>query len=96
MHSSPRPMSLLVLPLVLPLFVACSQPAPVEEPVRAVRTLTVQGGSSSLQHEYAAEIRPRTESRLSFRVGVSWGGAWSTRATWSRPARCWRRSTAVI
>ena len=69
MHSSPCPMSLLVLPLVLPLFVACSQPAPVEEPVRAVRTLTVQGGSSSLQHEYAAEIRPRTESRLSFRVG---------------------------
>lgn len=47
---------------------ACRKAPPVEEPVRAVRTMTVQVGSTSLQHEYAAEIRARTESRLSFRV----------------------------
>lgn len=46
----------------------CSKAPPAEEPVRAVRTLTVQPGALSLQHEYAAEIRARTESRLSFRV----------------------------
>ncbi len=55
--------------MVLPVLLACSKPQPVEEPVRAVRTLTVQMGSSALQHEYAAEVRPRTESRLAFRVG---------------------------
>ena len=59
-----------LLPLmVLPVLLACSKPQPVEEPVRAVRTLTVQTGTSALQHEYAAEVRPRTESRLAFRVG---------------------------
>ena len=46
----------------------CSKAPPAEEPVRAVRTMTVQPGAMSLQHEYAAEIRARTESRLSFRV----------------------------
>lgn len=33
-----------------------------------MRTLTVESASISGQHEYAAEIRARTESRLSFRV----------------------------
>ena len=57
------------LPLfALPLLLACSKPAPVEEPVRAVRSLMLQAGSSSLQHEYAAEVRARVESRLGFRV----------------------------
>ena len=59
-----------LLPLmVLPVLLACSKPLPVDEPVRAVRTLTVQTGTSALRHEYAAEVRPRTESRLAFRVG---------------------------
>ena len=59
-----------LLPLmVLPALLACTKPPPVEEPLRAVRTLTVQMGTSALQHEYAAEVRPRTESRLAFRVG---------------------------
>jgi len=53
----------------LPLLVACAPKPAAQEPVRAVRTLVVQGGSSVLQHEYAAEIRPRIESRLAFRVG---------------------------
>ena len=55
--------------LALPLLVACGAKAPVEEPLRAVRTMVVSSASSVLQHEYAAEIRPRTESRLGFRVG---------------------------
>ncbi|OYU73540.1 MAG: efflux transporter periplasmic adaptor subunit, partial [Burkholderiales bacterium PBB5] len=47
---------------------ACQPAPPAEEPVRAVRTLTVQPGTTALAHEYAAEIRARTESRLGFRV----------------------------
>ena len=47
--------------LVLPMLVACYPKPAVEEPMRAVRTLVVQGGSSALQHEYAAEIRPQTK-----------------------------------
>ena len=59
-----------LLPLMaLPFLLACSDPPPAAEPVRAVRTLTLQTGASTLQHEYPAEIRARTESRLSFRVG---------------------------
>ena len=55
----------LGLALVL---VACSKPAPVEEPVRAVKVMTVgeQGVQSGL--EFAGEVRARTESRLGFRV----------------------------
>jgi multidrug efflux system membrane fusion protein len=47
---------------------ACSKSAPVEEPVRAVKVLTV--GTSPLQatREFAGEVRARTESRLGFRV----------------------------
>lgn len=63
-------MRLVLLPLVLvSLLAACSQPAPVPEPLRAVRTVTVQAGSANLLHEYPAEVRARAESRPSFRVG---------------------------
>jgi RND family efflux transporter MFP subunit len=55
--------------LITPLVVACSKPPPMAEPLRAVRTVTLQSDSSQMQREYAAEIRARTESRLSFRVG---------------------------
>jgi RND family efflux transporter MFP subunit len=37
--------------------------------VRAVRTLTVGSESAGGVHEYAAELRARTETRLAFRVG---------------------------
>lgn len=60
----------LLLPLFLvPLLLACKDGAPVADPVRAVRTITVQAGTTGLQHEYAAEVRARVESRLAFRVG---------------------------
>jgi multidrug efflux system membrane fusion protein len=48
---------------------ACSKPQPVQEPVRAVRTLTVSEAAAGATLEYAAEVRARTESRLGFRVG---------------------------
>jgi RND family efflux transporter MFP subunit len=48
--------------------VACSRPAPVQEPVRSVKLLTVTAAESSAQGEYAAEVRARIESRLGFRV----------------------------
>ena len=40
---------------------ACSRPAPAPEPVRAVRTITVQAASAGGHVDYAAEIRARTE-----------------------------------
>jgi multidrug efflux system membrane fusion protein len=47
----------------------CSRPEPAPEPVRSVRTVTLQAGTAGGAHEYAAEVRARTESRLGFRVG---------------------------
>ena len=55
--------------LVLATFVAgCSRPPPSAEPVRAVRTVTVEQQSAGGRIDYAGEVRARTESRLSFRV----------------------------
>jgi len=48
--------------------VACSRQAPVEEPVRSVKLLTVGTTDLNAQAEYAADIRARIESRLGFRV----------------------------
>lgn len=47
----------------------CTRPEAPQEPVRAVRTLTVGTSSSTAGHDYAAEIRARSESRLGFLVG---------------------------
>jgi membrane fusion protein, multidrug efflux system len=57
----------LLLASVL-LLAACGKQAPEPEPERAVRTLVVSDGDAGMTHEYAAELRARTESRLSFRV----------------------------
>ncbi|NRF68634.1 efflux RND transporter periplasmic adaptor subunit [Aquincola sp. S2] len=64
---TPRLASLSVI-LLAALLAACSKTPPPEEPVRAVRTMTVQTAPVAGSHEYAAEIRARTESRLAFRV----------------------------
>lgn len=48
---------------------ACSRGGPEPEPVRAVRTQTVTVGQAGGVKEFAADVRARTESRLSFRVG---------------------------
>ena len=48
---------------------ACSRQEAVQEPVRAVKLLTIGGSDLNVQGEYAAEVRARVESRLGFRVG---------------------------
>ncbi|MBL8361334.1 MAG: efflux RND transporter periplasmic adaptor subunit [Rubrivivax sp.] len=48
---------------------ACTKPAPAPEPIRAVRTMAVASSSAGGTHDFAAEVRARTESRLGFRVG---------------------------
>lgn len=53
----------------LGLLAACSKPEPAVDPIRAVRTVTIAPQSAGGVQEYAAEVRARTESRLSFRVG---------------------------
>lgn len=47
---------------------ACGKQAPPPEPERYVRTLVLSPQSAGLQREFAAEVRARVESRLSFRV----------------------------
>ncbi len=48
--------------------VACSKQEVAPEPTRAVRTVNLTAASAGGSHEYAAEVRARTESRLGFRV----------------------------
>ncbi len=50
------------------LLAACSKPAPVEEPLRAVKVVTVGLQARESAPEWAGEVRARVESRLGFRV----------------------------
>lgn len=50
------------------LLAACSPPPQAEEPVRSVKVITVGLSDVQSRLEYAAEVRPRIESRLGFRV----------------------------
>jgi len=51
------------------LLAGCSRPATAPDPVRSVKLVHPQPVASSVHtQEYAADIRPRTESRLGFRV----------------------------
>ena len=52
----------------LSLLSACSKPVPADEPVRAVKVMTVGEGAQHASAEYAGEVRARVESRLGFRV----------------------------
>lgn len=54
---------------LMAMLAACSKAPPAEEPVRAVRIQVVGASNVIPSHEYAAEVRARTESRLAFRVG---------------------------
>ena len=51
------------------LLVGCSRSAPPEEPVRAVKVISVGSSALTARHEYAGEVRAQVESRLGFRVG---------------------------
>lgn len=48
---------------------ACSRPEVPQEPVRAVKLMTVSRGAVQAHAGYAGDVRARTESRLGFRVG---------------------------
>lgn len=48
--------------------VGCSKTEAPQEPLRAVKLLTVSGGALNVEGEYSAEVRARVESRLGFRV----------------------------
>lgn len=61
----PTALTLAVAALLLS---ACSKPAPPDEPIRAVRVVTVGAGNIQSVAEFAGEVRPRVESRMGFRV----------------------------
>ena len=51
------------------LLTACSKPVPPEEPIRAVKVVSVGLEGMKSGAEFSGEVRPRVESRLGFRVG---------------------------
>lgn len=51
------------------LLAGCSKPVAPEEPVRAVKVLTVGVDAFTSGQEFAGEVKAQVESRLSFRVG---------------------------
>jgi multidrug efflux pump subunit AcrA (membrane-fusion protein) len=61
--------TLIVLASTTALLVACSKPAPPEEPIRAVKVMTVGVNTFSSGYEFAGEVKAQVESRLGFRVG---------------------------
>lgn len=63
-----HPHILLVSTLSL-LLVACSRPEAPQEPIRAVKLMTVNASTVGAQQEYAGEVKARVESRQGFRVG---------------------------
>jgi RND family efflux transporter MFP subunit len=55
--------------LLLPIVIAgCSKPPAAQEPVRAVKVVTVGVSAFDSEPEFSAEVRARVESRLGFRV----------------------------
>ncbi|RFO98431.1 efflux RND transporter periplasmic adaptor subunit [Rhodoferax lacus] len=58
----------LLLSATVGVFSACTPAAPPEEPVRAVKVLTVGAGTQQTSAEYSGEVLARVESRLGFRV----------------------------
>ncbi len=61
--------ALLIALVAVAALAACSKTEPAPDPVRAVRTITVASQTAGGAYEYAGEVKARTESRLSFRVG---------------------------
>ena len=59
----------LILAIAAVLLAACSKPAPPEEPIRAVKVITVGVDNFTSGYEFAGEVKAKDESRLSFRVG---------------------------
>lgn len=57
-----------LLPFAVLGLAACTRQAPPEEPVRAVKVMTVRSDNLLAAQEFSGEVRPRIESRLGFRV----------------------------
>jgi RND family efflux transporter MFP subunit len=58
----------LAAALAVLVLAACSRNEPPPEPIRSVKVMTVGMDSFESTHEFAAEVKPRIESRLGFRV----------------------------
>lgn len=61
-------MALLATVVATFVLAACTKPVPTEEPIRAVKVLTVAVDNIQSGAEFAGEVRARVESRLGFRV----------------------------
>ncbi len=59
----------LALAAVSVMLAACSKPTPPDEPIRAVKIMTVTVSSFASGYEFSGEVKARVESRLGFRVG---------------------------
>ena len=68
MHTKLLPVALTLVAATV-LLSGCSRPVPSEEPIRAVKVLTVGVEGMRAGGEFAGEVRARVESRLGFRVG---------------------------
>jgi RND family efflux transporter MFP subunit len=64
----PRSISASALALAVATLAACAKTEPPQEPVRAVKVMTVGVQPAEFQQEWAGEVRARSESRLGFRV----------------------------
>ncbi len=60
---------LMALGLSSLMLAGCARQEAPPEPLRAVRTVTVSANEAGGSPEFAAEVRARTETKLSFRVG---------------------------
>ncbi len=63
------PFSAIALVAAALALTACSKPASTEEPIRAVKVITVGAEAMHFGTEFSGEVRARVESRLGFRVG---------------------------
>ena len=63
------PLTLFAIVTAAALLAACSKPATPEEPIRAVKVITVGVNNFASGYEFAGEVKAKDESRLSFRVG---------------------------
>ena len=63
------PLTLVAIAVASVLLAACSKPAPPEEPIRAVKIMTVGVNTFASGYEFAGEVKAQVESRLGFRVG---------------------------
>jgi RND family efflux transporter MFP subunit len=59
---------LLAIGALAGMLAGCSPPPPAEEPIRAVKVMTVGASAYDTEAEFSGEVRARVESRLGFRV----------------------------